>query len=99
MRKARAVNEALAEAGPPQIGVVRPKTKARLVVRNGYDAAIAEHFDYAKIIDDAVVIELPALSRTNVAGVESWSSRNFLLPIDQRRADRVGRLEQATLPE
>src|SRR5438477_12410360 len=59
-REMEAVDELLVEVGFSQRGVVRPETKALVVARNCDDTTVAQHFNDAEIIDNAVVIVLTA---------------------------------------
>ena len=87
MRKARAVDEALGQAGFAQTGVVRPEAEPLVIARDGNDSSIAEHLGDAEIVDDAVIVKFTALGRMDIVCFGDWRSRNFVLPVNDGGTD------------
>jgi hypothetical protein len=87
MRKTEMVHEALGEASLAQTGIVRPKAHSLVIARDRDDAAVAEHFDYAEVIDDAVIVIFAALGRVDVMCIRSRTSSDFFLPVNNGGAD------------
>jgi hypothetical protein len=98
-RKAQTVDQTFAHPRLAKTRVVRPKTKARVIAGDGNDSSIFEDFNDAKMIDDAVVVEIAARGRVNITRVGSRLRRHLLLPINESHSHGELRLEKTPLPQ
>ena len=87
MREAPAVDEALCQSWLAQLRIVRPKTVAVIVRRDGNDAAVVQHVRDPEIVHQRAVVKFAALGRLNIEGIGARPGRDFLPPINNGRAD------------
>lgn len=93
------MQETLGQTGLAQGGIVWPEAETLVIARDRHDPTIAQHFNYAKVAQDRIIIELAALGWMDLVSLRNKMSRDFILTINNGGADAKGGHGSACISE